>query len=133
MKHYLSLIALLVIVAGCDVYVVEPRYDPRNAVIGLYDVEEYSETYSEYVYYTIEITKSSYSDKVYIGNFYDSNIRAEAFIDHNKIIIPYQLVNGYEIEGVGTLSANFVSFRYSVKDTYSDSYTDFCEADAFRY
>jgi hypothetical protein len=26
-----------------------------------------------------------------------------------------------------------VSFRYSVKDTYSDSYTDFCEADAFRY
>jgi hypothetical protein len=133
MKHYLSLIALLVIVAGCDVYVVEPRYDPRNAVIGLYDVEEYSETYSEYVYYTIEITKSSYSDKVYIGNFYDSNIRAEAFIDHNKIIIPYQLVNGYEIEGVGTIASNYVSFRYSVKDTYSDSYTDFCEADAFRY
>ena len=120
-------------VSACDVYVVEPRYDPRSRVTGSYDVEEYSETYNNVVRYDINISKSAYSDKIFIGNFYDSGIAVEAFVEYDKIIIPYQVVNGYEIEGVGTISNNYVSFRYSVRDTYANTYTDFCEADAFRY
>ena len=132
MKRLLPFVALLMMVSACDVYVVEPRYDARDRILGQYDVEEYSETYNDLSYYTMYITKSG-SSEIYIDNFYASDIRVYAYLDYDEITIPYQVVNGYEIEGAGTSHGSSLSLSYRVTDTYDDSYTDFCETTARRY
>jgi hypothetical protein len=107
-------------------------YDHRDPLVGRYEMEEYSETYNDYTRYTIWIEESSrYSDQVYIDNFYGVDIRVCASIAYDKITIHRQAVNGYEIEGVGTVYGNEISFSYSVKDLYSGARTDFCEATAW--
>ncbi len=133
MKRLLPIFALLIIASACDVYVAEPRYDVRDRIIGQYDVEEYSETYNDLTYYTMYVSKAGYSREIYLENFYASNIRVRAYVDYEKISIPYQVVSGYEIEGVGTLHGSYLSLSYRVKDIYSSSYTDFCETEARRY
>jgi hypothetical protein len=133
MKRLVPFFALLLVASACEVYVVEPRFDIRDGIIGEYSVREYSETYREVLYYSFTIRKSAVVDKIFIDNFYGANVRVEAYIDHNQIIIPYQVTQGYEIEGVGSLSATFIDFSYSVRDLYDDSYTDFCDAEASRY
>ncbi|MBA4058632.1 MAG: hypothetical protein C0490_28205 [Marivirga sp.] len=133
MKRMLLVVALLLLLSACDVYVVEPRYDPRDKVIGQYDVEEYSETYNDLTYYSFYITKSGYSREIRIDNFYASDIRVYAYLDYDKVTIPYQVVDGYEIEGVGTAYGSYIKLSYRVKDVYSNSYTDFCETEATRY
>ena len=123
---------LAVIATSCDYY-DEPRYDSRDKIVGRYDVEEYSDTYNQYTQYSIYILKSRYSREIYIDNFYAANIRVNASLDYDRITIPYQIVNGYEVEGGGTVYGNSVSMNYRVKDTYSNSYSDFCQTDAYRY
>ena len=104
------LIAL--IVSSCDVYDAEPRYDARDKVIGRYDVEEYSETYNQITAYSIYVGKSGYNREIYIDNFYASNIRVYAYLDYDRITIPFQIVNGYEVEGAGTVYGS--SFKYAL-------------------
>jgi hypothetical protein len=127
MKRLLPFLALLIIVSACDVYVVEPRYDARDRVIGQYDVEEYSESYNDLSYYSIYITKSGFSREIYFDNFY------VAYLDYDQITIPYQVVTGYEIEGAGSTHGSYLSLNYRVTDIYNNSYTDFCETEARRY
>ena len=57
------------------------------------------------------------------------DVRAE--ISSGKIFIPRQLVNGYEIEGVGSLYLNEIQFNYKVRDTYTNRIPDYCEATAW--
>ena len=121
------------IVTSCNVYDVEPRYDARDKVVGRYDVEEYSETYNQYTSYSISIRKGGFTREIYIDNFYASNIRVYAYLDYDRITIPYQIIDGYEVEGTGTVYGSSINMRYRVKDTYMNSYTDFCETDAWRY
>jgi hypothetical protein len=122
----------LIAFTGCDVYLVEPRFDRRDQVIGYYEMEEYSQTYNGYTYYGLNITKDGYnSNTIYLNNFYGANISVVAHLSYDRITIPNQYVNGYDIEGVGTVYANRISFRYSVKDRYRSEYTDFCETDAY--
>ncbi len=102
-------------------------------MIGQYHVDEYSATYREWIYYSIHISKATSSDKIYMDNFYGSNISVYAFVDYDRITIPYQAVDGYEIEGAGTFQGNYLRLNYSVRDIYENSYTDFCETDARRY
>ena len=129
---YLFLLIGLIGLTSCEVYLLEPRYSERDRIVGRYDVEEYSETYNDYTHYTIWIEKSSqYSNEIYIDNFYGSEIRVRASISYDKITISRQVVNGLEIEGVGTVFSDEIEFSYSVRDIYSGARTDFCEATAW--
>ena len=133
MIRLLPIVLIALIVSGCDVYVAEPRYDARDKVIGRYDVEEYSETYNQISAYSIYVRKTGYNREIYIENFYASNIRVYAYLDYDRITIPFQIVDGYEVEGAGTVYGSSLSMHYRVKDTYTNSYSDFCETDAWRY
>ena len=133
MKRLLPLVALLALVSACDVYVVEPRYDARDKVIGQYDAEEYSETYNDITTYSLSIRKSGYSREITIDNFYASNIRIYAFLDYDRITIPFQVVDGFEVEGTGVVYGSSITLQYRVKDTYSASYSDFCNVEAWKF
>lgn len=110
---------------------VERRYDYRDKVVGYYEVEEYSQTFKDITYYDIDISRSSHRDEVWINNFYAADISIYAIVTYDRIRIPFQTVDGYEIEGSGTVYANRIDFTYSVKDRYSHTVTDFCETTAW--
>lgn len=123
----------LLLLASCDVYYIEPRYDHRDKIVGYYDAEEYSETYNDNLYYNVRVSKSSHgSNEIYFSNFYGSDIRVYAYLDYNTITIPFQVVDGYEIEGVGNVSGSDLSLSYRVKDRISNTRTDFCDAMLYR-
>ncbi|WKZ60558.1 MAG: hypothetical protein QY309_03570 [Cyclobacteriaceae bacterium] len=125
--------ALLIGLSGCEFYYYDPVYDSRERVIGRYDVEEYSETFNDYTSFSVWIERSNnYSDEVWIDNFYAVNISVRAVINYDKLTIPRQVVNGYEVEGVGTIYASSISLSYRVKDLYNNSRTDFLEATAYK-
>ena len=129
MKRYFLALSLIAVMASCDITIIEPRYDYRDQMVGYYDLEEYSETFNDYTYYSVRISKDGNSGRrVYFDNFYGANIRVYANVDYTKITIPYQVVNGYEIEGVGNLQGNHVSLTYRVKDLYQHSVSDFCDS-----
>lgn len=131
MKKLLYLF-LLVGLSSCELYIVEPRYSERDRIVGRYEIEEYSETYNDYTHYSIWIEKAGqYSNEFYIDNFYGSEIRVRASISYDKITIHRQVINGLEIEGVGTVYDDEIEFSYSVRDIYSGTRTDFCEATAW--
>lgn len=132
MKRLLPIVLIALVAVSCDYY-DEPRYDSRDRIVGRYDVEEYSETYNQYTDYSIYILKSGHSREIYIDNFYAADLRVYAYLDYDRITIPYQIVNGYEVEGSGTVYASSISMHYRVKDTYSASYSDFCQTEAWRY
>jgi hypothetical protein len=133
MKPLVIFVIGLVTLTACEVNVVEPVYDPRDNVLGAYDMDEYSETYNELLYYSIHISKSlSSSQEIYLDNFYNADLRIYAYVDGHKIIIPYQVVDGYEIEGVGTRNGDVINFSYKVVDRYGNHISDFCETKAWR-
>ena len=111
-------------------YYLEQRND-RDRLVRSYEVEEYSETFNDYTRYTIWIDKANRYNEFYIDNFYASDLRVYATIAYDKITIHRQIVDGYEIEGVGTVYGSEIEFSYSVKDIYSGTRTDFCEASAW--
>lgn len=125
---YLSLIIGL---TSCEFYYLEPRYDAVNRLTGRYSVQEYSETYNEYTNYSIWIESAGRYNELTIENFYGADIRVCASLLNDKITIQRQVVNGFEIEGVGTVYGDEIEFNYSVRDLYSGTRTDFCEATAW--
>ena len=131
MKKVILLVILAAVFQACTVYDYESEFDERDRIVGHYDVEEYSETFGEVTYYGIYITKSGYGDKIYLENFYASDLRVYAILRYNRITIPYQLVDGYEIEGSGTIHGNELVLDYSVNDLYSHSPIDYCETVAW--
>lgn len=129
MKKVILLVILAAIFQACTVY--ESEFDERDRIVGHYDVEEYSETYNEVAYYGIHISKAGYGDKVYLENFYAANLRVYAFLHYSRITIPYQVIDGYEIEGSGTIYGNELELFYTVNDLYSHSPIDYCETVAW--
>jgi len=128
MKRLMFALAALVLMTSCELTVIEPRYDHRDQVTGYYDIEEYSQTYDDYTYYSVHITKDSYhTGIIYLNNFYGADITVEAYLDYDRVTIPYQMVNGYEIEGAGTLHGDHLNLNYRVKDLYNHSAADFCD------
>jgi hypothetical protein len=127
MKPLLSVFFAAFLFSACTLDTLEPRYDARNNIIGYYQVEEHSATYNDVTYYSMRISKSRYSREIYLDNFYVDNLRVSAIYEYNNITIPYQVVDGYEIEGVGSFSGNQLKMSYSVKDRYNNSQKDFCE------
>lgn len=134
MKTRLVLLSLIVVLlASCDVIVVESRYDERDRVTGSYRIEEYSQTYNMYSNFHLSIHPAGYGQQdVFIDNFYNADITVRGEVSANKIYIPLQLVDGYEIEGVGTIYSNQIEWSYQVRDTYERYQpVDFCEATAW--
>jgi len=132
MKTLISVFAVLLFATSCgDIYYVEPAYDPRDLVVGSYDINEYSSTYDEYWRYGVSIYKSQYD--VVIDNFYNSGLLVNAHINGNQIYIPWQSVDGYEIQGNGSIAGGSVSINYKIRDTYSPNPVwDFCNASGSR-
>lgn len=134
MKTNVILFALVIVLTSCDITIVEPMYRDRDRVTGSYQVEERSQTYNDYIRYAIYIRKSGSYDDVVIENFYNADVNVRATVVSDKIYISRQLVDGYEIEGVGTFYGDEIQFSYKVRDTYSyNKPTDFCNATAWLY
>ena len=127
MKTFVTLCLIALSLSACTIETVEPRFDPRDRVVGRYEAEEYSETYHDFTYYSLHITKSAYSHEIRFDNFYAAGINVYARLDQDRITIPFQIKDGYEIEGVGTVYGNEIDLHYSVRDRYNGSRTDFCE------
>lgn len=126
-------IAVLIGLSACEFYYYDPYANPVSRMEGRYSVSDYSETYNNYISYTIWIEASNRAtQEVRIDNFYGANIRVYATVNYNKITIWRQTVNGYTVEGTGTIYGDEISFTYSVRDNWSNSKTDFCEATAWR-
>ena len=132
MKNLIAFAALILVAASCNDDDVAPRYDDRNKFVGYYDVEEYSETYHEVTTYEMRISKSRYDREIYIDNFYASDLRVYAIVNDDEIRIPFQIVDGFEIEGSGRLYLDELNLTYRVKDTYDYSVADYCETVAWR-
>ncbi len=132
MKKLIPLAAVVVLASSCTFYDVEPRYDPRDKFVGSYDVEEFSTTYSETTYYEMRITKSRYDREIWLDNFYAADIRVYATVSFDEIRIPFQIVDGYEIEGSGSMYEDQLNLSYRVNDTFGHSAADYCETIAWR-
>ena len=132
MKKLIFSAAILILASSCNYYDVEPRYDVRDKFLGSYDVEEYSETFEDYTYYEMQISKSRYDNEVYLDNFYAADISVYANISFEDIRIPNQVVDGYEIEGTGSLYEDELHLSYRVKDLYNHTVADYCETVAWR-
>ena len=127
----LILFALVFLVSSCDIYVSDSFYDQRNQVVGSYQVSEYSETYNTTWNYSISVTKAPFSSQIYLKNFYNAGLTVTGYISSNKVTISRQTCNGYEIEGVGTISGYELHLTYRVRDQYYRT-TDFCNTVAWR-
>lgn len=127
----LTFVVLALVLTSCEITLVEPRYDDRDAIVGSYRLEEYSQSYRWHSNFSIYIRKigTGYgADEVLIENFYNAGIDVVARVYGNNITIPLQYVNGYEVEGSATVYLNEISFTYRVRDTYTRSSPDYCEA-----
>jgi hypothetical protein len=103
---------MLIGLSACEFYYHDPVYSSRDRIIGRYDMEEYSETFRDVTRYTLWIERSSRgADAIWIDNFYASNIRVRAHISYDRITIPRQTVNGYDVEGVGSIFGNRITDR----------------------
>lgn len=132
MKNALFIFLAAFAFTSCEVIVTDPDFDDRDAIVGPYHVEEYSETFNTYTNYSLQISKAGSGNDIYLENFYGADLRVRAELLSNKIIISRQMRDGYEIEGIGTLVGNSIQFNYRVKDTYYDTPTDFCETEAWQ-
>lgn len=127
----LLFIALALVFTACEITFVEPRYDDRDAIVGSYRLEEYSQSFRHHSTFRIYIRKleTGYgADKIVIENFYNVGIDVVARVYGNTITIPLQYVNGYEVEGAASVYNNEISFTYRVRDTYTPASPDYCEA-----
>lgn len=132
MKRILTVVLLALTMSSC-LYVVEPRVDHRDRVVGYYSVDEYSETYYDYTAYSIRISRSNQGyDVINIDNFYASGLRVKAYLSYDRIRIPYQVVDGFEIEGSGTVLGPTIHLNYNVTDRYEWEPTDYLDAEAIR-
>ena len=124
-------IAALTLVS-CIEYETVYVYDERDALVGYYDVDEYSKTYREHITYEIYVTKNPYdSREVYLNDFYALNTQVVAIVDRGIITIPRQITNGYEIQGSGDVFGRELHLNYRVWDLHGDNFADYCEAVAY--
>jgi hypothetical protein len=131
MKKLLILFGVALLAASCDIDIIEPGYNPSTRVTGSYWVEEYSHTFDEYTEFQISIYERGYN-RVVIENFYGANIDVNADVRGNVLYIPFQVRNGFEIEGRATITNGKLRFNYTVRDTYDPHWVrNVCDADAW--
>jgi hypothetical protein len=134
MNRSLVLLFALIGLASCDVYYLdnERPVRSRDRIIGSHYTEEYSATYDEYYEYDVWVSSGSRSNEVYFENLYIDGLSVYATVSYDAITIPFQVIDGYEIEGVGTIYSDQISLNYYVRDRYENTIKDFCEATLWR-
>jgi hypothetical protein len=135
MNRSLLFLVVLISLASCDVYYLDTErpYRSRDIIIGSHYAEEYSETYHDYYEYNVWISAGNRSNEVYIENLYIDGLSIYATVSYDAITIPYQIIDGYEIEGAGTIYDDQISLNYYVRDRYEGTRKDFCEATLWRH
>jgi hypothetical protein len=108
----------------------DPHYDQRNNIVGYYDVEEYSQSYNDVTYYSMQISKGRNYNEIILHDVYADGLRVSAIVNYDRITIPFQVVNGYEIDGTGTVYGSKINLDYRVKDRVNNARTDYCQATA---
>lgn len=133
------LLLVAVSISACHVEIDDPApivvyVDERDYFIGIFDVEEYSETFDIHNYYTIDIVKSAgHSGVVYLRNFYGAGIDVLAEVEGVHLFIPHQEVNGFEIEGEGIIDGQRLDLFYTVHDHLTAyDFIDYCSSTAWR-
>jgi hypothetical protein len=134
MNRSLVFIIALISLASCDTYIVdnERPVRARDRIIGSHFTEEYSETYQEYFEYDVWISAGNRFNEVYIENLYLDGLAVYATVSYDAINIPFQVIDGYEIEGAGTIYSDQISLNFSVRDRYENTIREFCEATLWR-
>lgn len=127
MRNIVVFALLIFSVTACTVDDNDPRYDERNRIVGDYDVEEYSQTFNDVTYYSIQVSKGTGYDEIVIRDLYDEGLRVYAIVNYDRITIPFQVVNGYEIDGTATRYGSELHFDYRVKDRVNNARTDYCQ------
>lgn len=131
MKRFIIFSLILISFTSCDIIYINPG-DGREQFLGDYNVEEYSTTFRAWTNYPIHITRSASYDEIYLNNFYDADLCIYARIHGDQITIPFQVVNGYEVEGSGYLTGRRLEMTYRVLDRYQyRAISDFCETTAY--
>ena len=129
--------ALLLALASCDIYLIEDpnAWDDRDLFVGSYQVEEYSQTTDRLFSYNIRIRKSCCrADEVKITNFYGADLTVFGYVLNNRITIPLQQSNGYEVEGTGRMVNGRLEITFFARDIYSyPTFTDFVDLEAWPY
>ncbi|UII25320.1 hypothetical protein LVD15_18700 [Fulvivirga maritima] len=134
-KQLLYIIPIAILLASCEVVVVEEPVisNARDQFLGYYEVDEYSTTFDEYVYYNMDVVRGEYRDEVFLTNFYGANIDVLAEVNGNSIYIPSQRVDGYYIQGNGRINGNQLVINFNVDDYYDHHVpTNYCELVAYR-
>jgi hypothetical protein len=126
----IAVFTLLIFSCACTIDNNDPRYDQRNDVVGYYDVEEYSQSYNDVTYYSMQISKGRSYDEIVLRDLYADGLRVYAILNYDRITIPFQVVDGYEIDGTGTVYGSKINLDYRVKDRVNNARTDYCQTTA---
>lgn len=128
-KRSLLFLLVLISLASCETYIIESERPvrSRDRIIGSHYAEEYSETYNEYYEYSVWISAGNRSNEIYIENLYLDGLAVYARVSYDAITIPFQVIDGYEIEGVGNIFGDQIDLNYYVRDRYENTVKDFCE------
>lgn len=129
MKKLSKIIIVLLLISSCDVNIFEAPFDPRLNFVGAYEAEEFSETFGIITYYNVDIVTDgdSYSNDIYLRNFYGYSIEVFASVSGDRFTIPRQQVDFLVIEGTGKLQDGAILLTYSVSDLRQRRVvTDFC-------
>lgn len=128
---------ILILLAGCELYIYEEPvpWDDRDYFIGEYRVEEFSETTGSIYNYDIRIRKAWNNNReIKIKNFYGIGLNVIAIVDGNRLTIPLQEEDGYEIEGTGRVYGDKLVLTFMARDLYElPTYTDFVSAEGWLY
>ncbi|MFP4064229.1 MAG: hypothetical protein ACLFN2_05495 [Bacteroidales bacterium] len=105
-------------ISGCS----SDNGDERSSFLGRYEVEEYSQvTYSQRPEYEVIIrADQGTEDFVIISNFYNMDFDAGARVDGQRLIIPSQVYNFYEVEGEGELRGSVITLHYTVSSVLEE-------------
>ena len=128
----------LVFLAGCEIYLFDEQYvawDDRDFFIGSYHVEEYSQTTEQFYCYDIHIQKSCCkAHEIRINNFYGADLDVYAIVNDDRITIPLQKAEGYEIEGTGKVTSNRLVITFVARDLYvRPVFADFVDIEGWMY
>lgn len=121
---------------GCEIYIIEEPvpWDDRDAFVGTFSVNDYSETLDEHFAYQVVISKvCCNSNQVWIHNFYGVDIDVLAEVRGNRITVSRQFIEDYEVEGTGRLEYDQLIMTYVVRDHYyTPTFTDFVSSTSWR-
>ena len=135
MKNLL-LFGTILFLGGCEIYLFEdPFVDERDLFVGNYQVEEYSQITEQHYTYSMTIRKSCCNSReIKISNFYGVGISVKAIVNNNRLTIPLQMVDGFEVDGTGKMSFGKLALTYVVRDLNGRPvFTDFFDAEGRFY